>query len=61
MIDNKLTFVVERKSGTIPDIKWSKVFERELDLDTCRSSITDLLVALHDLFQGDCFRVIVYA
>ena len=61
MVNTKITFVVERRTGKMPDVVWIKCFERELDLDSCRASVTDLLVALHDLFQGENFRVVVYA
>lgn len=58
---NKLVFVVERKSGKMPDVTWVKVFEREIDITLCYQSVSDLIESLHCLYQGDNFRVVVYA
>lgn len=33
---NRLIFKVERKSGKMPDITWSVVFERELEIDSTK-------------------------
>ena len=60
MVNTKFTFIVERRTGKMPDVVWNKVFEREVDITHCTSPLFDIIECLHLLFQGEQFRVVVY-